>query len=125
MAIINTNPVTRIDDDTVINSTWIRIIAFSGEDKSEAPSDTSIQFAFYASKEKWNADFRNNIIKVVGIGNDNKLTLPYSRIENGVDIPVYWYTKLVEYLLGVFPTWSIDNISFDLDSPGEAPLNIE
>lgn len=117
MAIINNNTATRIDDDQPINSTWIRIIAYSGEDKSDAPSDTIIQFAFYASKEKWIADYRNNIIKIVGIGNENKITIPYSRVENGIDIPTYWYTKLVEYLLQKFPSWTIENISIDLQNP--------
>lgn len=117
MAIINNNSITRIDDDSTINSSWIRIIAFSGEDKSELPSDTQIQFAFYSSKEKWNADFRNNAIKIVGIENNNKLTIPYSRDVNGIDIPIYWYTELIKYLLEIFPNWTIENLTIDLNNP--------
>ena len=114
MAIINHNPITRIDDESVINSSYIKIIAFSYEDKSELPSDAQIQFAFYNSKEKWNIDFRNNAIKIVGIENNNKLTIPYSRDENGIDMLTYWYTELIKYLLVKFPNWDAEKISIDL-----------
>lgn len=125
MAIINTNPVQRIDDDTILNSTWIRIINYSGEDRSEAPSSTNIQFAFYASKEKWDSGWITNIIRVNGIGHDNTLTLPYSREDNGVDIPMYWYSKLIEHLLTIFPDWSIENFELDIYEPSTGDLPIE
>lgn len=115
MAIVNTNPVTRKDDDNVMDSSFIRITTYTINDHREGITDIDIQFRFYASKEKWIADWRKNSINVYGIDSYN-MKITYSRENDGIDIMKFLYTKLVERLLTI-PTWSIDNIEFDLVEP--------
>ena len=115
MAILNTNPIIREDDDHQLDSSFIRITTYTINDYKESHTDIDIQFRFYASKEKWIAAWRQNAIQVQE-EKEYHLKIPYSREEHGIDIMGFLYTKLIEHLLAI-PSWSIDNIEFDLASP--------
>lgn len=119
MAIVNTNPIIRKDDNETKNSSFIRIISFNGLDSTENKTTLDVEFAFYLSKEKWLENWKDNRIKIYGLPN-YRVKIGYNRSVDGVDIMQHIYTKLVEYLLLNFSdTWTIENISFDLSTPIE------
>lgn len=99
MGLLNENVAYRLDDDTPISNTFIRITDFNSKDYSNSPSDLICQFSFYASEEKWNTDRLKNRILIKGI-TDYSFKIPYSREENGVDIALYAYS----YLIGLLAT---------------------
>lgn len=116
MAITNTNVATRVDDDNPINSSFVRIIKIDITDVNEVKSDVLIQFAFYKSKNKWEADFRKNRIDIEGLPT-NSITVVYNRANHGVDLQLHLYNKLKDYLIATFPTWTRPKLVIELPTP--------
>lgn len=118
MAILNNNAIARKDDDSIVEASFIRITSYHVVDYRSNNTSVTIQFNFYASRDKWEADRRVNAIKVKGV-KDNTLQIEYSRNENGVDIMAYCYTDLITHLLKIFPTWDPELLSIDMVTPEE------
>jgi len=117
MALWNYNTIYRTDDDSSINSSFIRIISYNVLDSKENMSNINMQFAIYKDKEKWLSDWRTNALIIKNIGNNNKLNVVYNRSIDGVDIMYVLYEKLIKNLLTKFPQWDPSLLSFELTPP--------
>jgi len=120
MALNNGNQIAieGTDGQATLDSSFIRIIAFNGLDNNPNETTIDVQFAFYSDKNKWIEDWRKNIIKVEGI-DKYRLNVKYSRIDDGIDILAFIYTKLIGYLITLFPDWDVSKLVPELQNPNE------
>lgn len=117
MALTNTNEVIiKGTTGLTLNTTFIRVVSGLFVDNKENETIFDLEFAFFTSKEKWNEDYKANRIKINGIDR-YRLKVSYSRTRDGVDILAHIYTKLIENLITIFPTWDANKLVPELLEP--------